>query len=251
MNIKHIAKRGRNLYDVPIDLLGEEPGWNGRLPGKDLDEYIADLASYIQDNGVPGGPLVIKWVGENLVVRDGHCRLQAAKISRALCGLPEILECVMFDKAGNETDEIALQFTANSSRPLTPIEMAPKVKRLHDLKLDNQKIAKKIGKSPSMVSYLLSLSAAPEEVKNMVKENKVSATMAVNAVRESPSEAPGKLREAVSRAEAEGRTKATVRHTVKPKANPLEGFKKLLDTLNDEQLTEAADLVAEEIGRRE
>jgi ParB-like chromosome segregation protein Spo0J len=157
---------------------------------------------------------------------------------------------VVFDKAGNETDEIALQFTANSSRPLTPIEMAPKVKRLHDLKLDNQAIAKKIGKSPSMVSYLLSLSAAPEEVKTMVKEKSITATMAVDAIRKDPAKAPQNLRDAVDRAKEDGKGRATRKYTLKKSDNGVVGVKSIVSGWDKQTFEDFYDWVVDEMDRR-
>jgi hypothetical protein len=97
------------------------------------------------------------------------------------------------------------------------------------------------------------LGASPAEVQQMVREKKVSATMAVNEVRKDPAQAPQALRDAIGRAKDEGKDRATVKHTVKPKADPLAAIKKSIKDANltGDQLTELADFVAEEIGKGE
>ncbi len=253
-NAKELFKRAGNIYLVPIEMLKEEQGFNFRESGPDLDQYIRDLADYIKENGVPGGPLIIKWKGEEPFVRDGHCRFFAAKLAISEGCELKVIECRMMDKTANDADEIALLVTANSGRPISPLEMSAIVKRLAALKLAPSEIAKKIGKSPSLVSHLLTFSAAPEEVKTLVKEGRVAASTVVRETRRgergttTPAE---RIKRGVAEATAQGKAKATARHMTPETLDRVEEAKKLIRGMNDEDFLVLQDWLVEEDGRRE
>jgi ParB-like chromosome segregation protein Spo0J len=146
LNLKELYGRGKNVHQIPIDKLQEEPGFNFREPGPDFDQYIRELADYIKENGVPGGPLIIRTKGDNIFLRDGHCRVAAARLAISEGCELQTIGCMVMDRTANDADEIALLVTANSHRAIAPLELAKIVKRLHVLELKPAEIGRVIGK---------------------------------------------------------------------------------------------------------
>ena len=75
-------------------------------------------------------------------------------------------------------------------------------------------IAKKAGMSAGRVSQLLELLTAPEGVKNLITNGHVSATLAMNVVKNAPSGtiAEQQLKAGLEQAKSEGRTKIKPSH---------------------------------------
>ena len=83
-------------------------------------------------------------------------------------------------------------------------------------------VAKRLGKSQSFSAQLLEFQAAPAEVHAMVKDGKVSSTFAAETMRERPQDGKEILKAAIAKAQAEGKSKATKKHSElhTPKAAP-------------------------------
>ena len=112
--------------------------------------------------------------------------------------------------------------TSNEGLPLTLLQKAKVVKRLVDFDWSVSDIAKKIGVTQKVVSDLLTLLEAPPEIKTLVEENKISATLAVETLKEDPN-AVQTLTTAVENAEKQGKKRATKKHVeTKVKAIQLE-----------------------------
>lgn len=182
MGIKEIRVGSCDVHKVPVDKLVEEPGFNLRQEGPELDAYIRALADYIKNKGVPG-VLKIKVKDDIAYVRDGHCRRRAALIAISEGADIKWVPCVMQEKYSNEVDEIAGLITSNSGKPLTPLEKSSVVKRLKNLNQDNTEIAQATGMSLAYVGQLLDLYAAPHEVREMVRAGEVSATTAMKEMK--------------------------------------------------------------------
>jgi len=241
MNIKELALGRRDMFMLDPKVLIEQPGFNLREEGPELDAYIEDLATYIKDNGVPG-VLTIHMQGDNPVVIDGHCRRRATLIAIKNHGVEiKSVPCRLIDKYANEADRIAHLITSNSGRQLTPFEKAGVVKRLRAFNIENKDIAVKLGMSLSYVAQLLELCAAPSDVTDMVKRGEVSATMAVSEVRKSPEKAKERLQAGIAKAKAAGKKRATKKHIdPQPKKSTMsvDAIKKAIDLMDTDDLTE-------------
>ncbi len=132
-------------------------------------EALETLAQSIKEKGVLQ-PLLLRKKGEKYEIIAGERRWRAAK----LAGL-ESVPAVIKDLTDSETLEIAL--IENLQREnLSAIEEAEGLSRLmNEYEYTQEVIAKVIGKSRSHIANTLRLLSLPDEIKQMIKENKLSA----------------------------------------------------------------------------
>ena len=132
-------------------------------------EALETLAQSIKEKGVLQ-PLLLRKKGKKYEIIAGERRWRAAK----LAGL-ESVPAVIKDLTDSETLEIAL--IENLQREnLSAIEEAEGLSRLmNEYEYTQEVIAKVIGKSRSYIANTLRLLSLPEEIKQLVKENKLSA----------------------------------------------------------------------------
>lgn len=209
---------------VPIDSIKVMEGFNVRLD--DTDRYKAHirwLADSIKANGFYGDKPLAGFVrktedGEEIVVTDGHSRLVAAKLAitegAPLTSLPMVLK-----PAGTSVEDMVVALaTSNGGLPLTTVEQAFVAKRLVSFGWDTKKIAAALALTVQYVNDLLMLLAGPAAVLDLVANDKISATLAITELKKAPEKATAILKAAVTKALAEGKTRATAKHT-KPKAD--------------------------------
>jgi len=209
--IKEIASGRLDIFKVDPRVLQEEPGFNLRQEGPDLDEYIKELAEYIKNKGCPGVLTIHMKDGQPFVI-DGHCRRRASLIAIEQGAELQSVPCKMVDRYDNDADKIAYLISTNSGRPLSPLEKASVCKRLHDLGLENKDISIKTGLSISRVGQLLDLLAAPEKVLVMVRKGEVSASMAQAEIKIDPENAANNLSIAIEKAKDDGKKRVTKKH---------------------------------------
>jgi ParB-like chromosome segregation protein Spo0J len=215
MGIKDQAARRSDVFHLNPALIQEEPGWNVRTEGPDLDAHIRGLADSIKEIGVQEA-LTVYMRGDTPVLTNGHCRFMAVKL--ALSEGAEIVTVPVQVEArySNEADRVLSLITRNSGKPLTQLEMAEVVKRLLRLGWPRPQIISRTGMSSTNYDNLLCLGAAPAAVAEMVKNNEVSATTAVKVIKqEGHTEGAETLKTAVAKAKGEGKTKATAQHLPK------------------------------------
>lgn len=248
------VKRG-NMFLVAPEHLVEEPGFNLRMERPDLEEYIESLTQHLMNGGtVP--PLEVIYDParpDEVPVRDGHCRRRA--IFRAIERGMEIpfVQCVQF--RGGNADQIVLMLTRGNSRPLLPLEVAEGYLRLLRLNFSATDIATRVGKTAKHVEQMLVLAEANEDVKDLVKNGTVSATLAIETVQQYGSKAGEVLSSGLERAQASGKTKVT-KAVVKGKNPPskvvrgvlssYESFTARLEPAVFEQLSQLGELPEEE-----
>lgn len=203
---KEISRR--NAYKIGLDAIHEEPGFNFREEGEDLQASIIALADYLVNGGrVPALEVRPREEGGVYVV-DGHRRRRAFKYANDhLSGAFDFVDVEAFD--GDEKQRIARVITSAEGRPLSQLEQAAGFRRLADTGLNSAEIAKLVKKTRQQVDNMLLLSAAPVEVKEMVKEGNVSATTAVQSIRKHKDKAGEKLKEDLHKAESSGKKKVT------------------------------------------
>jgi ParB family transcriptional regulator, chromosome partitioning protein len=198
-----------DLFKIDPRIIKVAEGFNVRADTEALRQHIEELAASISENGVQS-PLVVRFDGTNIYVCDGHNRLAATKLAIERGVEIESVPCIAEPKFVSEIDRVARLITANSGKPLEPVEKAEVCKRLLNLGLDPDAIGKKLGIGGKQVTNLLTLSTASVEVKEMVSAGEVSATTALRAIQaEGNTAATETLKEAVATAKASGKAKAT------------------------------------------
>ena len=222
MAIKDVIAWRLDMYRVDPKTLVEEPGWNVRQAGAELDAHIRWLADSIKTEGVKE-PLTcyLKKEGEteSLVVTNGHCRLLATRL--AISEGAEILTVPVRveDRYSNEGDRILSMILRNSGRPLTQLETAEVCKRLLKFGWDMNQVSTKTGYSIHHIQNILELSNAPDELLQIVKDGQVSSTLAGKMVREKGTEEAVKvLKDAVETSKTAGKKKATAKDIEKIKS---------------------------------
>lgn len=218
--IRDGAVKRADAMKVRIEDIHEEPGFNLRREGEDLDASIAALATHIAQGGmVP--PLEVRPRDEGGVfVVDGHRRRRAyLKVADSIRdGSGELwLPVVAF--TGNDADRIARIMTSAEGRSLAPLEVADGYKRLTALSWTPDQIATKVGKTRQHVDQLLILASANADVQALVADGKIAASTAIDAARKYGEGAGQVLREAVDKAAGQGKGKAKA-GDVKGKALP-------------------------------
>lgn len=153
------------IYDVNIEEIIPNPN----QPRKHFDEKaINELANSIKEHGI-FQPIIIKTTNEGYIIVSGERRYKAAKIA-GLTKIPSVI------RNYSETKVAEISLVENLQREdLSPIEEAKAYNIIiNDLKLTQNELAKRIGKSRSYVTNMLGLLKLPEEIKQMLLEKKLS-----------------------------------------------------------------------------
>lgn len=209
--IQELSMGRKDLFMVDPSKLQEEPKWNVRISGTDLDEYIRELADSIKEIGVKE-PLTVYMKEGIPIVTNGHCRLMAIALCRAegvdIKSVPVRVE----DKGTSPSERVLSMIVRNSGRPLSALELAEVIKRLQGHGWPMEDIAKRTGKTTHHLNNLLTLSAAPDTILNLVKSGQVSPSLAMKMIQEKgEGEAAKVLTGAVETAKVAGKKKATAK----------------------------------------
>jgi ParB family chromosome partitioning protein len=203
---------------IALDSIHEEPGFNLREEGEDLDASISALAQYIAAGGIVPALEVRPRAAGGVFVVDGHRRRRAFVKARDELGAPVgAISIVAF--TGNDADRVARIMTSAEGRALAPLEVARGYKKLAAFGKTPDEIADMVGKTRQHVDQLLILANANSDVQQMVKDGTVSGATAVKLVREHGEDAGQVLQEELGKAKAAGKTKVTV-GTIQGKALP-------------------------------
>ena len=141
---------------------------------------------------------------------NGHCRLAAVEVARSegaeILTVPVRLE----DRYSNEEDRTMSLITRNSGRNLSQLELGAVFKRLLSFGWTVQKLGEKTAFSSQHIRNILTVAGAPKRIIDMVKDGKVSPSLASKTINEEGGEEATKtLQQAVKGAETEGKKKAT------------------------------------------
>lgn len=202
-----------------LEDLHEEPGFNLRAEGEELEESINALAEFIFAGGqIPALEVRPRAEGGMWVV-DGHRRRraylkldQAGRLPRVPSkDDPERLEAwisiVPFE--GNDAERVARVITSQEGKKLSPLELADGYKRLTAFGWTPDQIAKKVGKTRQHVEQVMMLGNANTDVQQLVASGQVSATTAVQVVRQHGEAAGEVLGGELQKAKATGKSKVT------------------------------------------
>lgn len=138
-------------------------------PRKRVDEQaIAELAASIADKGVLQ-PLLVRPMGDEYEIVAGERRFRAAERA-GLTSVPVVVK----ELDDRETLEVAI--VENLQREdLSPVEEARAYKQLMDYELNQEQVAKAVGKSRSAVANTLRLLNLPERALHALDEGSISA----------------------------------------------------------------------------
>jgi len=251
--IKDGTARRADAMKLRIEDIHEEPGFNLREEGPELEASIAALAEYIAGGGMVPALEVRPREGGGVFVVDGHRRRRAYLMvaDRIRDASGELwIPIVAFN--GNDAERTARIISSAEGRALSPLEIARGYKRLTAFGWTPAEIAAKVGKTRQHVDSLLILANANADVQALVRDGAVAATSAVDAVRKHGERAGGVLGSAVERAKEAGKAKATA-GTIKGKPLPrklVDEVEPLLYRLADSARTTdgTVTLPAEELG---
>ena len=154
-----------DVMQIPVNEIRPNP----YQPRKNFDQQALDeLATSIRNYGV-FQPIIVKKSIKGYDLIAGERRLRASK----LAGM-ETIPAIIKDFTDNEMREIAL--LENLQREdLSSIELAWAYKGIIDsLHIRQEDLAQKIGKSRSHVTNTLGLLRLPDDVQDMVRDNKLS-----------------------------------------------------------------------------
>ncbi|MDS9471839.1 ParB/RepB/Spo0J family partition protein [Sporosarcina pasteurii] len=142
---------------------------NPYQPRKVFDEEaIEELSDSIREHGILQ-PIIVRKIGTFYEIVAGERRFRAAK----LVGLDEI-PAIVRNLTDEETMELAI--LENLQREdLTPIEEAEAYNKLMDnLKITQEQLAFRLGKSRSHIANHIRLLSLPEKVRQLITDGKLS-----------------------------------------------------------------------------
>ena len=154
-----------DILQIPVGEIRPNP----YQPRKTFDQQALDeLATSIRNYGV-FQPIIVKKSIKGYDLIAGERRLRASK----LAGL-DTIPAIVKEFSDEEMREIALLENLQREN-LTSIELAWAYKGIIDsLHIRQEDLAQKIGKSRSHVTNMLGLLRLPDDVQDMVRENKIS-----------------------------------------------------------------------------
>jgi len=208
--------RGGDSFLFQPEAIKERPGYNVRdMDSPETQAHIRKMADAIHAGGTTAfPPITICQENGEIYVVAGYCRRRAFVLAKEE-GAP-IKGILAIANTQNEEERTLDLLNSNDGLPLKPLETAKAIKRLTTFGWTAQEIAQRRGVSTTTITNALALLEAPADVVQMVEQGQVSATLAVNTVRQEGSLLAGKtLRDAVKVAEDHGKIKATSKH-VKP-----------------------------------
>jgi ParB family chromosome partitioning protein len=192
---------------IPVEEIEPNPD----QPRQNLGDLV-ELVASIREKGILE-PLLVRKRGPRYQIIAGERRYRAA-IEAGLSELP----CVVRETSDAEMMELAL--VENLQRKdLTPFEEADGLKVLAErYDYTHEEMAEKLGKSRSSITEALSLTAMPEEVRQLCRLADIqSKSVLLQIVRQGE---PEKMVALVDRLQKEGTTRAEVRRAVKADEKP-------------------------------
>lgn len=208
--------KSADLWKVPPQRLRRHPGFNVRVKNQAYADRVRELAESIKANGYyadkPMAGFAAREGDEDIIIiTDGHTRLDAVELAISEGAEIEVVP-VVTKPAGTSMEDLTVALVmSNNGSPLKPYETAEVCKRLIGYGMDETTIAKRLGYTMTHVQNLLLLMSAPSEVREMVKLDQVSASLAIETLRKHGPAALGILKQAVKSVEEDGGGRVTAK----------------------------------------
>lgn len=185
-NQEHRSRRAeftkKDIFFVPFSALKIKPDFNIRYDYGDIEE----LARSIETHGVRV-PLHGTYDTDGYWISDGFRRYRALEILNKQGKAKDIKIPILPEPKGtNDESRLLDMFTKNSGKPLTPLEQAEGVKRLVAYGWNTKKMSDTLNKSTVYIAKLVTLGNAPQEIKNLIINNTLSSTFAIDLLRGEP-----------------------------------------------------------------
>ena len=210
------AVKKTDIYRVAPHVLVEESGFNLRdYTDPDVIAHIEAFAhSYANGAYVP--PLVVRTDDDgNVLVVEGHCRRRGALLAVERGAELAFLDCISF--RGNDAARVEVMLRSAEGLKLKPLAVAMGYQRLVNWGHSKSDIADRVNKTTSHVEQMLVLANANSDVHALVREGKVSAYAAIDAVREHGESAGTFLASKTTKAGARPVTRSAVKEWVPPR----------------------------------
>jgi len=180
---------------------------NPHQPRKQFGD-LSEMVASIKEKGILE-PILVRAQGGKYQIIAGERRYQAAK----LAGL-RLLPCIEVDVDSRGMLEISL-IENLQRKDLTPFEESAAVQRLVDqFRYTHEEIARKLGKSRTVVTEMLSLNRMPEAVQERCRQADIaSKSMLLQVVRQGTEEAMHAL---IDRISGDGITREEARRFNRP-----------------------------------
>lgn len=226
--MKAVEAGSRDLWQIDPHKLRVIEGFNPRVMN---DEYRAHIRStadsiksegYFQDQPMAGYVAMVD--GENVVyIYSGHTRLAAVLLAISEgAEIPRVPVVVSQSGLSMEDMTVAL-IRGNGGKELTYYESAVVCKRLMKYGFTIEEIAARTGITVPLIKNRLALMAAPLKLREMVANDSMSATLAIELIATHGDKAVDKAVEAKARADESGKNKVRKAHTA---PSPLTKFVK-------------------------
>lgn len=220
-NIKEAMKdagaSSGDLWKVPFDQLYVIPGFNVReLDDPAYREHIDHLKALIRENGydldkpMAGYALMVQG-DRRIAITNGHSRHIALTELREEGVIVETVPVVLASKGSSVEDLTVSLVTSNEGKALSPYELGTVIKRLVGYGWEEDQISKKLNVTKKYVNDLLYLHSLPAKIRDLVRKGKVSAAIAIAAVKQHGDKAYAVLTQAVKEAQDKGREKASAK----------------------------------------
>jgi ParB family transcriptional regulator, chromosome partitioning protein len=215
-NLKSATKgiSSGDLWNVPYEALFVPPGFNIREDRPARRAHIDNLKALILANGYerdkPLAGYVINVDGvDRVAITDGENRYIAVGELRAegheIAALP-----VVTKPRGTSMEDLTFALgTSASGLAVTPYELGTLIKRQIAYGVETAEISKRLNITDTYIDDLLFLHSMPKAIRDMVRTDKVAAGFAISTVRKHGDKAYGILKDALAKAEAGGRQKAS------------------------------------------
>ncbi|WP_323946752.1 ParB/RepB/Spo0J family partition protein [Aeromonas hydrophila] len=170
-----------DLYLVAPHLIEEEEGFNPRDYNTErMEAHIESLAKQWETNPSMIPPLMVVLKDGHVYVRDGHCRLRAAKRAVERGVELKTVSCVQF--RGNDVDQSVLILTSQEGAKLNFVEVAKVYARLNAQGITDAEIAKRLNKTTVNIFTIRKIAALPNALQGFIADQVVSYQEALGLV---------------------------------------------------------------------
>ena len=229
-----------DLWLVKREDIKVKDGFNVRDKDATYKAAVREYADSMKSNGFLRSKALAGFVavesGKNVIyVTDGHTRLDAVDLANSEGAEIFKIPMIIAPSGTNAEDLTIALVTTNTGRNLRPHEVAKVVKRLVNYGMEIDEIASRLCFTKVYVENLLKLLEAPKAVRDMVKDGKVSATLAIETIKKHGEDAAKVLDEGLATATALGKEKLTKKN-IAPSAKKVNPFKAGVSFLREEKL---------------
>lgn len=215
--MKAVGAGSRDLWQCDPAKLRIIEGLNPRVMNAQYKAHIRALADSMLSEGYYQDQPLAGYVDEdeNVFVYSGHSRLLAVALAiKEGAEIPRVP--VTISQVGLSMEDITVALIrGNSGKNLTFYESAVVCKRLVQYGYEMEEISKRTGIALPLVKNRMALMAAPKKLREMVADEIVSATLAIEMITLHGGKALEKIQEAMEVAATQGKSRVLKAQTVK------------------------------------